>query len=80
MLRAKRRKSSLSCVQELLGLTNTGEVGDQAKVHQVRRGKVEAQTKALQVIHYVGPDVYQFWNFDTNPSFSYSKNTLDDKN
>ena len=29
---------------------------------------------------YVGPDVYQFWNFDTHTSFSYSKNTRDDKN
>ena len=29
---------------------------------------------------YVGPDIYQFWNFVTHPSFSYSKNTLDDKN
>ena len=29
--------------------------------------------------HYVGPDVYQFRNFDTNPSFSYSKNTLDEE-
>ena len=24
-------------------------------------------------------DVYQFWNFDTHTSFSYSKNTLDIK-
>ena len=29
---------------------------------------------------YVGPDVYQFWNFDTHPSFSYSKTILDNKN
>ena len=31
-------------------------------------------------VHYVGPDIYQYWNFEKNPSFSYSKNTLDDKN
>ena len=34
----------------------------------------------LSAAQYVGPDVYQFWNLDTHPSFSYSKTTLGDKN
>ena len=44
---------------------------------EARAGRVEAANILCKVTHYVGPDVYQFWNFYIHPIFSYSKNTLD---
>ena len=55
------------------------EAPEEVAEHHLRLHLHEVVPKALPG-QYVGPDVYQFWNFDTHPSFSYSKNALDDKN
>merc|ERR1712129_396561 len=36
------------------------------------KGELETHMKN---VHYVGPDIHQFWNFDTHPSYFWSKRT-----